>query len=131
MVLDTVNVSINYDASIYIVQNSSTINDSNIITWHARLGHIGQDRLHRLARAALLGSLTKEKLPVCEHCLAGKATRLPFGKAKRASSPLQLIHSDICGPMNVRARHGGNYFITFIDAFTQFGHVYLISHMKH
>jgi hypothetical protein len=37
MVLDTVNVSINYDASIYVVQNSSTINDSNIITWHARL----------------------------------------------------------------------------------------------
>ena len=24
----------------------------------------------------------------------------------RASFPLQLIHSDICGPMNVRARHG-------------------------
>ena len=43
MVLDTVNVSINYDASIYVVQNSSTINDSNIITWHARLRHIGQD----------------------------------------------------------------------------------------
>jgi hypothetical protein len=37
MVLDTVNVSINYNASIYVVQNSSTINDSNIITWHARL----------------------------------------------------------------------------------------------
>jgi hypothetical protein len=36
-------VSINYDASIYVVQNSSTINDSNIITWHARLRHIGQD----------------------------------------------------------------------------------------
>jgi len=67
-------------------------------------------------------------LSVYEHCLAGKATRLPFGKAKRASSPLQLIHSDICGPMNVRARHGGNYFITFIDDFTQLGHVYLISY---
>jgi transposase InsO family protein len=128
MVLDIVNVSIDNDASIYVVQNSSTINDSNIITWHARLGHIGQDRLHRLARAGLLGSLTKEELPICEHCLARKATRLPFGKAKRASSPLQLIHSNICGPMNVRARNGGNYFITFIDDFTRFGHVYLISH---
>jgi hypothetical protein len=128
MVLDTVNVSINYDASIYVVQNSSTINDSNIITWHARLGHIRQDRLHRLTIAGLLGSLIKEELLVCEHCLAGKATRLPFGKAKRASSPLQLIHSNICGLMNVRARHGGNYFIIFIDDFTRFGHVYLISH---
>jgi hypothetical protein len=30
--------------------------------------------------------------------------------------------------MNVRARHGGNYFIIFIDDFTRFDHVYLISH---
>lgn len=128
MVLDTVNISINNDASIYVVQNSSTIKDSNIITWHARLGHIGQDQLNRLARVSLIGLLSKMELPVCEHCLARKATRLPFGKAKRSSSPLQLIHLDICGPMNVRARHGENYFITFIDDSTQFGHVYLISH---
>jgi hypothetical protein len=92
MVLDTINVSINYYASIYVVQNSSTINDSNIITWQAKLGHIGQARLHRLARDDILESLTKKELLVCEHCLTGKATRLPFGKAKRASSPLQLIH---------------------------------------
>ena len=30
--------------------------------------------------------------------------------------------------MNVRARHGGFYFITFIDDYTRYGHVYLISH---
>jgi hypothetical protein len=40
MVLDTINISINDDASIYVVQNS---NNNDIITWHARLGHIGQD----------------------------------------------------------------------------------------
>ena len=67
-------------------------------------------------------------MPVCEQCQARKAMRLPFGKAKRACFPLELIHYDICGPMNVRARHGAQYFITFIDDFTRFGHVYLISH---
>ena len=46
---------------------------------------------------------------------------------RRAELPLQLIHSDICGPMNVRARHGASYFITFIDDYTRYGHVYLIS----
>ena len=48
-------------------------------------------------------------LPVCEKCLAGKAKRLLFGKAKRATLPLELIHSDICGLMNIRARHGAQY----------------------
>ena len=30
--------------------------------------------------------------------------------------------------MNIRARHGVVYFITFTDDFTRYGYVYLISH---
>ena len=30
--------------------------------------------------------------------------------------------------MNVKVRHGASYFITFIDDFTRYGHVYLVSH---
>jgi len=82
MVLDTVNISIDNDASIYVVQNSSTINDSNIITWHARLEHIGQDRLHRLARAGLLGSLTKEELPFVSIALLEKQLDYHLAKLK-------------------------------------------------
>ena len=100
----------------------------NDIKWHARLGHIGQDRLKRLAKAGLLGFIDKIDVPVCEQCLARKATRLPFGKAKRPCFPLEFIPYDICGPMTVRARHEAQYFITFIDDFTRFGQVYLISH---
>uniref|UniRef100_A0A2N9G9I0 Integrase catalytic domain-containing protein n=1 Tax=Fagus sylvatica TaxID=28930 RepID=A0A2N9G9I0_FAGSY len=97
-------------------------------TWHARLGHIGKDRMTRLAREGLLGSLAKVDLPICEPCLAGKACRKPFGKAVRATQPLELIHSDICGPMNVKARHGASYFLTFIDDYTRYGYVQLIAH---
>ena len=75
-----------------------------------------------------MGSLAKINLLICEPCLARKATRKPSGMGKRVDYPLQLIHSDICGPMNVRARHGASYFIIFIDDFTRYGHVHLISH---
>ena len=50
MVLDTVNVFVNDDTSIYVVENLSTSNDNESVIWHARLGHIGQDRLKKLAR---------------------------------------------------------------------------------
>ncbi|KAK4383583.1 Copia protein [Sesamum angolense] len=53
----------------------------------------------RLAREGLFGSLAKVNLLVCEPFM-GKACRKPFGKAKRATHPLELVHSDICGPMN-------------------------------
>ena len=102
--------------------------ESESIKRHNMLGHIGQDRLSRLVKSKLLGSLTKVNLPTCEPCLASKATRKSFGKAHRASAPLDLIHSDICGPLNVRNRTNKPYFITFIDDFSRYGHIYLISH---
>jgi hypothetical protein len=36
----------------------------DLIRWHIRLGYIGQDRLARLARDGLLGSLTKISMPI-------------------------------------------------------------------
>ena len=57
-----------------------------------RLGHIVQDWLKILTKTSLLGSIEKVDLPICEHCLTGKTSRFPFGKAKRATFPLRLIH---------------------------------------
>ena len=50
-----------------------------------------------------------------------------LGKAIRSSSPLELIHFDICWPMNVKACHGATCFITLIDDYSQYGYVYLLS----
>ena len=100
ILLDT--IPINKTTFAFVIGNSSSSSSVNDVKWHARLGHIGQDCLKRLAKAGLLGSIDKIDLPVCEQCLLGKVTRSPFGKAKRACFPLELIHSDICGPMNVR-----------------------------
>lgn len=74
--------------------------------------------MNRLARESLLRTLTQVDFDTSEQCLPGKAIRKPFGKATRADHPLQLIHSHIIGPMNVRAMHGAGYLITFIDDFS-------------
>ena len=116
----------NNDSPVFLTSSENTSDKSSI--WHARLGQIGQEKMTRLAREGLMGNLAKVTLSTCEHCLVGKSKRKPFGKVTRASFPLTLIHSDICGPMNVRARHGGFDFTTFIDDYTRYGHVYLISH---
>jgi hypothetical protein len=115
-----------YDNTIALLTSSDNVYNDSIL-WHARLGHIGEGRMKRLATEGLIDPLAKTSLPTCEHCLMGKSKRKPFGKATRASFTLQLIHSDIYGPMNMSARHCGSYFITFIDDYTLYGHVYLIS----
>ena len=39
---------------------------------------------------------------------------------------LELVNSDVCGPMSTQARGGYEYFITFIDDYSRFGYVYLM-----
>ena len=88
--------------------------------------------MNRLVKEGHLGSSTKIEMSTCENCLAEKITHKPFGKAKRDKFPIQLIHPKIFGPMNLRERYDSTYLITFIDDFTHFRYVYLISHnLKH
>ena len=56
--------------------------------------------------------------PICEPCIMGKQTRkaVPRGPGERATRPLELVHTDLKGPMPVASREGANlYWITFID----------------
>ncbi|RPA88407.1 hypothetical protein L873DRAFT_1726156, partial [Choiromyces venosus 120613-1] len=49
-------------------------------------------------------------------CLEGKMTRLPFQAAKqKTTAPLQLLHSDLCGPMREMSLGGSSYFKLLID----------------
>ncbi|KAK2970080.1 hypothetical protein RJ640_006553 [Escallonia rubra] len=76
---------IDSQSSYSYVVNDNIMNDST--TWHARLGHIDQDKMTRLAREGLLGPLAKVNLQTCEACLADKACRKPFGKALEEFEP--------------------------------------------
>ncbi|KAK8670849.1 hypothetical protein V6N13_037463 [Hibiscus sabdariffa] len=50
------------------------------------------------------------------------------GKGERACDLLGLIHSDVCGAMNTKARGGFQFFITFTDDFSRYGYIYLMRH---
>ena len=60
-------------------------------------------------------------MPFCETCQFGKQTRNPFPKeAVRSKKALELIHSDVCGPMPVNSVGGSRYFVTFVDDYTRY-----------
>ena len=56
----------------------------------------------------------------CEACILGKQHRLAFNyrNSRRARSPLELVHTDLVGPMQVTSIGGSTYFMTFIDDFS-------------
>ncbi len=61
--------------------------------------------MKKLHTDGLLEPLDYESLGTCEPCLMGKMTKTPFsGTMERATDLLEIIHTDVCGPMNIEAR---------------------------
>ncbi|CAL9009189.1 unnamed protein product [Prunus brigantina] len=56
-------------------------------------------------------------LKPCTHCLAGKQHRASFqhGPAQRKPNVLDVMYSDVCGPMTTNTLGGARYFVTFIN----------------
>ncbi|KAL8031676.1 hypothetical protein ABFS82_13G041300 [Erythranthe guttata] len=51
-----------------------------------------------------------------------------FNRGKMTNEALELVHSDVCGPMSTTAKDGYEYFITFIDVYFCSGSIYLMLH---
>src|SRR5687767_5146924 len=102
-------------------------NETSLKLRHFRLGHISKGRMERLIREEILPNLDFSDLDQCVDCIKGKFTKqIKKDVAKRSSGILEIIHTDIYGPFNVRSMDGYNYFITFTDDFSHYGYVYPI-----
>ena len=85
--------------------------------------------MKKLHSDGLLTSFDFESYETCEACLLGKMTKMPFtGFPERASDLMELIDTDVCGPMNSTAIGGFQYFITFTDDLSRYGYVYLMKY---
>lgn len=105
-------------------------NLNSVILWHRRMGNLNFNDVNKLPDCAKGISLspTGSNGPVtCTTCLEAKQTRLPFNNfGSRASQPLQIIHSDICGPMETASLGGMKYFLTFTYDYTINVYVYFL-----
>ncbi|OMO99220.1 hypothetical protein CCACVL1_03887 [Corchorus capsularis] len=98
--------------------------------WHYRFGHLYFGGLQQLQRHDMVRGLPKFEQPsdVCEECVLSKQHRdaFPKGKAWRAQYVLELVHTDLCGPITPTSNGGKNYFITFIDDYSRKTWVYFL-----
>lgn len=97
----------------------------DLLLLHCRLCHHNYADLRRLISGDLASGISltsKDKPdPVCEPCLAGKMTSNPFPTTHhRASRPLELVHTDLHGPMPTATHDGYRYWIVFVDDHTRF-----------
>jgi hypothetical protein len=85
---------------------------------HRHLAHVGLKAFQILPKV-VADALTMTGKCDCESCIQCKLTRTPFTPTtSRATEPLKLVHSNICGSLET-ANAGGRYMLLFIDATTR------------
>lgn len=107
----------------------STNQNNDTLLWHRRLGHLNFRDLRYLSNSGLISGVSANQAQeLCESCIYGKQHRLPFYKNdKRATKPLELVHSDVVGPITPVSHDNKSYFVTFLDDYTHFCYVYPIA----
>jgi hypothetical protein len=101
-------------------QSASTPNET--IVWHTRFGHLPFQSLIILQKHSMVEGLTifKEQNPPCESCILGKHKRNSFPRSStQAKQHLELVDTNLCGPMQTNSIAGSIYFLTFIDHFSR------------
>jgi hypothetical protein len=119
-----------------ILKNAKTLESYSVMKpdesslWHQRYGHLSFDYLSQLSKKSMVIGLPELEVQhqVCESCVLGNHHREVFPSAAtfRAKSPLELVHTDLCGPMQTDSIGGSFYVLTFIDDYSRMTWVYFI-----
>jgi hypothetical protein len=96
-------------------------------SWHRRLAHFNYKVLPYICKAVTgLPKLKGDHEGVCNGCAQGKNIKNPFPKRdSKAEGVLELIHSDVCGPMPSSSISRYVYYVSFIDDYSHKTWIYL------
>ena len=102
--------------------------------WHHRFGHLNMKDVDKLIKSQMMVvgmNVTGEQSNVhdkCEGCVLEKMTRTSFPKKSmnRATKLLEIVHTDLCGPMQVPSHGGSRYVLTFTDDYSRYTTVYFL-----
>ena len=75
---------------------------------------------------------SQSKLSFCEACVQGKCHQQPHYPLKtiRSKEKLELVHTDVCGPMQTQSFSESRYFITFTDDYSRNCYTYFLKKMS-
>ena len=101
---------------------------SSIELWHRRLTHINYKALPYVRKVVTgLPYLKIKHDGTCKGCAKGKNIKNPFLKSDtKTKGMLELIHSNVCGPMPSISLSGYEYYVTFIDDYSRNTWIYFL-----
>ena len=98
--------------------------------WHAQFGHLNYCSLQNPCKYSMVIGIPMVSCRdgVCSSCVLGKHHWDSFDKhaSWHASVPLELVHSDLCGPLPSASFYAFKNFLTFIYYYSRRTWVYFL-----
>jgi hypothetical protein len=99
--------------------------------WHNRIAHLNYQSLYNLSHGDMVTRipLLPKIKEICEPCILGKHQRTTIPKVSTSSTNriLEIVHSDLCGPLPHRSMTGSRYILSFIDHYFRRSWVYFLA----
>jgi hypothetical protein len=121
-------LSLTITASSHLASLTSTKPSDH--TWHQRMAHAPPNLLCWMANPTVISraniDITSDHAAhPCGGCTSGKLAQRPFHPlSKHAKHALDIVHTDLIGPMPTTSIQGSCYFVSFLNDFS--GHVLAI-----
>ena len=97
--------------------------------WNQRYGHLYFKAVKLLYTKNMLQGLLAMSFAdqVCEgFILESNIVSFPLGPPRRASTPLELIQLNLCGPIKIPCLNGSKYLFLIVDDYTRMSWVYFL-----
>lgn len=95
--------------------------------WHARLGHAHMNATVKFVNRYFDKSIRNVDFGQCQSCIIGKITQSPAtSPLTRSNKLLDVIHTDLLGPISPCTSSGMKYIMTFVDDSTRRNWIYLL-----
>ena len=92
--------------------------------WHGCYGHLHFRTLNNLSIKAMVRGIPhiKHVHAFCDGYAIGKQHRTQFPRATafHAENPLELVHTDLCGPVTPPTAGGKRYFLLIVDDYSRY-----------
>ena len=108
---------------------TDTILISNYKLWHLHLGHLETKNLLRMPMLVQGMEHAKLALPksyICEGCIYGKQCHKPFTESHTLRELMELVHSDLIGPIRIPSINKARYVLMFIEHRSQYPKCYFL-----
>lgn len=105
------------------VNNCLVARMDNSWLWHKISYHVNFDNQIKIRKSSVLRGLpqlVKQDSVICKDCQISKMTSISF-KSKNGifENVLDLVHTNLCGPMRTKSYYGDRYFMIFIGDYSK------------